>query len=589
MKKCLMQARIGLSRGKTESDRMAYLSFLIHEEPMIMVLEIIITCLVYFLPVLFSMLWTRVLSQFDHLNYQEIVLMCLVGGLNVAYFWFTESLDTIFRNKVSVAMQTRIHEKSKELCVEEFDSPVKNVIIERSREIFSYGDGLEYLFSVLKMCSCMLSWVSAIILSSSYHPAVVLVFVVLPIGILVKLHISKKVVLITDSITMDKRSEEDLAKYLIEFNTIKETKINNLKNFMISKWERAKQRTIVKKKRIRLLEAGSTFILEIVDVIVYGSCIGILFFLYHENEITIAEIVGLFYLLSSIKNNIQKLVDAMSEYRTISGYVDQGFKMFSLRSDKTEGQIDYGDKVQMICLRDVSYTYDNNTVPAVKNVELKVRQGETIAIVGDNGAGKSTLAKLLCGLYFPSRGNIAINGVNTKAIAADDRFRPITAVFQDYNHYGMTVTENIVFKKDPPSSTIKELMKKKLKFIADLPEGDETILMKEFSGQELSGGQWQQIAIVRAWAKEADIIVLDEPTSAIDPQRENELYSDFRKILQNKIGVIISHRLGITSLADKIVVMDKGIIVEEGTQDELLAKGGIYAKMWNEQKSLYID
>ena len=588
MKKCLMQARTGLNRKKAENDGIAYLSFLIHEEPVMMVLEIMITCLVYFLPVLFSLLWTSVLNQFDQLNYQEIILMCLVGGLNVSYFWFTESLDTIFRNRVSIAMQSRIHEKGKELCVEEFDSPVKNTIIERSREVFSYGDGLEYLFSVLKMCSCMVSWVSAMILSGSYHPAAVLIFIVLPIGILVKLYVSKKVVLITDSITVDRRREEDLVKYLIEFNTIKETKINDLKDFMINKWETAKQRTVVNKKWIRRLEADSTVILEIVDVSVYGCCIGFLFFLHYENKITIAEIVGLFYLLSSMKNNIQKIVDAISEYRTLNGYVDRGFKIFSLRSDKKESQIDYGDNVQMICLRDVSYTYENNTVPAINKVSLKVQQGETIAIVGDNGAGKSTLAKLICGLYFPSKGNVEINGITTKVMGSD-RFRPITAVFQDYNRYGMTVTENIVFKKDPPSSKAKELMKEKLKFIADLPEGDETLLMKEFSGQELSGGQWQQIAIVRAWAKEADIIVLDEPTSAIDPKREIELYSDFRELLQNKIGIIISHRLGVTSLADRIVVMDNGAIVEEGTKDELLAKDGIYARMWNKQKSLYVD
>lgn len=247
-----------------------------------------------------------------------------------------------------------------------------------------------------------------------------------------------------------------------------------------------------------------------------------------------------------------------------------------------------------IRFENVSFTYPGNSQPALRNISLHLKPGEKLAIVGENGSGKTTLIKLLTRLYTPDSGRILLDGVDLQAWNVDALRQRIGVIFQNFVRYQFTVGENIgVGDVDNINNTTywqtAAQKGKAHSFIERLPQQFQTQLGKWFkSGQELSGGQWQKIALARAFMRtQADILVLDEPTSAIDAQAEFEIFNHFRALTQNQMVFLISHRFSTVRMADKILVIDNGEVVEQGTHEELLAKDGVYARLFMLQAAGY--
>ncbi len=247
-----------------------------------------------------------------------------------------------------------------------------------------------------------------------------------------------------------------------------------------------------------------------------------------------------------------------------------------------------------IRFENVSFTYPGSTKPALKDISLHLKPGEKLAIVGENGSGKTTLIKLLTRLYTPESGRILLDGLNLEEWDLDELRRRIGVIFQNFVRYQFTVGENIgvgdVEKLE--DETAWEIAAEKgmaQPFIERLPDGFTTQLGRWFkSGQELSGGQWQKIALSRAFMRNsADILVLDEPTSAIDSQAEYEIFDRFRNLTKDKMVVLISHRFSTVRMADKIVVIEQGEVLETGTHEELLQANGRYATLFSLQAQGY--
>lgn len=240
----------------------------------------------------------------------------------------------------------------------------------------------------------------------------------------------------------------------------------------------------------------------------------------------------------------------------------------------------------------VSFAYPGNENVILKDVNLSVREGETIAVVGENGAGKSTLAKLLLGLYLPKDGDVLIGGCSTREISPDAVFKKASGVFQNFQRYKMTLRQNIsisdsvhVQEENRLIQVVKEVnMEEKS---GELTEGVDTMLAREFGGTDLSGGQWQRIAIGRGLYREHEMIVLDEPTASIDPLEESRVYRQFAELSKGKTAIIITHRIGSARLADRIVVMGKGTIAGIGTHEELLKDNETYRAMFEAQAQWY--
>ncbi len=241
-------------------------------------------------------------------------------------------------------------------------------------------------------------------------------------------------------------------------------------------------------------------------------------------------------------------------------------------------------------LENVCFAYAGTETPVLKNVSLNIQPGETLAVVGENGAGKSTLVKLLARLYDPTQGRILIDGIDSRELPLAALHRQIAFVFQGFSRYEATAAENIAYgdwerllERPEEVAAIAERAGISA-LLRELPRGLDTLLGRSFGERDLSGGQWQQIAIARAFARRAAILILDEPTSNLDARSEYNLFMRFRELAEGRTTILISHRFSTVAMADRIAVLDAGEIVEYGTHRELLEKNGSYAALYRLQQ-----
>lgn len=261
--------------------------------------------------------------------------------------------------------------------------------------------------------------------------------------------------------------------------------------------------------------------------------------------------------------------------------------------DKTNAFSLAKDQTPEIEFEDVSFTYPGQTSPVFNKINLSISPGEHVALVGENGAGKSTLIKLLLRFYLPDSGRILINGHDIKDIAIESWYAQLATLFQDFNHYPFPISENIEVG-DSSAKTNKDKLTKAGKFgnvdkmVEGYQYGWETVLDPSFKkGVEPSGGQWQRVALARAFYRNANIIILDEPTSAIDADAEYDIFNSIFEHYKNKSAIIVSHRFSTVRRADRIIVLEDGKIVEQGTHKQLLAEKSIYQNLFSKQAEGY--
>ena len=375
-------------------------------------------------------------------------------------------------------------------------------------------------------------------------------------------------------------------------------------------------------KEVKLLQLGKLFLQRYVDIFrkiykedrnlvlrrgFWGYVLGLLasaafYFAYGwvgfaaiAGAITIGQMtmyIAQFRLGQNAVTNSLTAVNGMYEdnlyLSNLTEYLNH--KVPETTGNKTAGP----DPSDGIRIENVSFFYPGSNIPALNKVNLHIRPGESLAIVGENGSGKTTLIKLLTRLYQPSEGAIYLEGLDLKEWDIDTLRKKIGVIFQDFARYQLLVGENIGIgdvDELEQDELIEEAAEKGMadEFVKDLPQGYKTQLGTWFKdGKELSGGQWQKIALSRAFMRsKADILILDEPTAAIDARAEAEIFSHFRDLTANKISIIISHRFSTVRMADHIIVLEKAEILEEGSHEELLASDGQYATLFNLQAQGY--
>jgi ATP-binding cassette subfamily B protein len=308
--------------------------------------------------------------------------------------------------------------------------------------------------------------------------------------------------------------------------------------------------------------------------------------------------VGLFISLTLlIFGNMYSSLNESTVYFRFSGYhvnfFDYYHKYFDL-SEHKHGETEVLPPIHDIEFKDVWFRYPNTDRDVLKGLSFKINDGEKVSIVGKNGEGKTTMVKLLLGLFTPDRGDILIDGKSLFQYSAKARSRIFGTVFQDFVRYSISVKENVALGDidaiDNQEALYNAIKKAKAdEFINDLPGKENILLGRDFEGGiDISGGQWQRIAIARAFMGDKPVLILDEPTSQLDPVAESNLYSEFAGMADNKTAIFITHRLASTMITDRIFVIADGKITENGTHDQLIKLGGLYADMFEAQKQWYL-
>ena len=317
----------------------------------------------------------------------------------------------------------------------------------------------------------------------------------------------------------------------------------------------------------------------------------ILFNAVAASEISIGAFAAVFTALRAIFSMMQQIINGhIGNMNQNVGKVNNFVILIDMPEAKGKNvDVGYSDGIE---LKDVSFTYWGKDTPAIDHVSLKVGRNETIAIVGENGAGKSTLVRLLTGIYRPTEGKVQIGGNDTGSVTPEKIYQHISGVFQKVQRYKMCLKDNVALSvPESMGDNVDEAGIRKALNDSDFDcEGLEmdTMLSPEYGGVDLSGGQWQRLSIARGLYRTSDFIVLDEPTAAIDPIEETRVYLQFQKMVKDKIAVIVTHRLGSARMADRIIVMANGKIVDVGTHEELLSRPGKYAEMYQEQAKWYV-
>lgn len=333
-------------------------------------------------------------------------------------------------------------------------------------------------------------------------------------------------------------------------------------------------------------------------VAVLGALVGFGIYLF----IGVKGLYGLFGIGSlvlycgafmQIINGIMKMAVTFGKTAEMAPLVNYYFEIVNTKDDMTYGTMEFDDDKSEIEFKNVSFKYPASDTYALQNVNLKIESGEHLAVVGRNGSGKTTFIKLMCRLYDVTDGEILINGVNIKEYSKESITKLYSVVFQDFKIFSIPLKDNICANEEYDANRFYACLDNSniAHRVEHLPDRENTYLYKDIdqNGVEISGGEAQKLALARALYKNSPVVILDEPTAALDPVAENEIYSRFNSFVQGKTAIYISHRLSSCVFCTRIAVFDKAHLVETGTHQELLNAGGKYSELWNAQAKYYVN
>jgi ATP-binding cassette subfamily B protein len=387
-----------------------------------------------------------------------------------------------------------------------------------------------------------------------------------------------------------------LARLLTEDSAAKEIKLFNLGDTLLTRYVTLFEKFFQEDKSLALRRAIVGFCLGLIATLgFYGSYAWIVWHTL-QGKISLGDMTLYLSIFRQGQSTFQSILSAVGSIYQNNLFMANFFDFLSLEPQMAVAAPPQRPAAPLrrgIEFRGVGFRYPESDEWALRDVNLTIRAGEKIALVGHNGAGKTTLIKLLSRLYDPTEGTIWIDGVDIRALDPLELRQRIGVIFQDFVRYHLPAKENIGFGQIEALDSFERIVESARKsgahaIIEDLPDGYETMLGRWFhAGHELSMGQWQKIALARAFMRNAEILVLDEPTASVDAQTEYEIFRQFQKLTEGKMAILISHRFSTVRMADRIVVIEEGRIAETGSHPELLRREGIYARLFGMQAEGY--
>ncbi|MDZ4846530.1 MAG: ABC transporter ATP-binding protein [Chitinophagales bacterium] len=431
-----------------------------------------------------------------------------------------------------------------------------------------------------------------------FNPWLILILLVAVIPSFVgETHFNEKTYSLSRSWTPERR-ELDYLRYIgASDETAKEIKIFNLPGFIAQRFKKLSDKYYEANKVLAVKRAWWGAALSSLGTLAYYGAYVFILVQAVGGIITVGSLTFLAGSFQRMRGLLQGIMTRFSEITESALYLQDLFDFFritpAIKADSTARKAPK-PFTKGFTFEGVGFKYPGKEEWALRDVSFHLHAGEKLALVGENGAGKTTLVKLLARLYDPAEGRILLDGVDLRDYDLTDLRREIGIIFQDYVKFQMKAAENIAVGEITDLGNRERIQTSAKKSLADavvqrLPEGYEQVLGKRFkNGVELSGGEWQKVALARAYMRDAQLLILDEPTSSLDARAEHEVFLRFSELIAGKTAVLISHRFSTVRMADRIVFLEKGCVRELGTHAELLASGGKYAELFGLQAKGYV-
>lgn len=518
-----------------------------------------------------------------------VILYISVDLVDTLYKYGLQYYKTRFSYGFNLHFNIKILEKASKLKLKDYeDSETYNMISRAQDE--GNGKQLVYIETFMNIFSGIITMISYLLIIISFKPQLVIIIIIVPI---IKYLITKKIGIL--SFDLLKRRTNDLRKsryfqYLMTYGEyFKELKIFNLFSVFIEKYKFYTKKFNDENLCLERKKAVSLSIVSIIETLVDGGLFSYIVYNGYIGTILIGNVLTYMKAITQVKQQMTVVLGTFSEIYKESFFIDQIIDYFQLLETNEERKIVI-NSIENIKIEDLSYKYKEGQDYILKNINLEIKRNETVAFVGQNGSGKTTLIKLIMGFYDDYEGNIYINGIELKKIDQKSLIDKIATVFQDYVKYQATFRENIsygnmsVFEDDSVLYSICEELG-----IKRLIENSENKLDSQIghwfdNGMQISIGQWQKVALARAFIKNAELYILDEPNSALDSIAEADMLKLYEKIIRNHMGIIVTHKFNVlVKRVDRIVVLSEGVISGIGTHESLLKLNSDYRKMYEAQ------
>ena len=539
-------------------------------------------------------------SLLESLRHHLPWLLLLIGARLTSELIFMDSyqryLATQLQDRTLPRLEGALFTKAMALRLELFESPRYYDTLRLARDAIRNESLSEILPYIQQLLVMIVSLVTILVILAGVHWAIPIALGVAGVYVIRRgMQIEQAFIDINVTQTPLKRRRDYWRRLLTERDSAAEVRLYGLQEHFAYSWRRLSERMLEDVRRaFRRVAIPFEVLPAIVLTTLYGSVLAVLVLKAVLGDMTVGTMVALIFVTETFLTRIEDigwrlrdLQEFFSKYRLVRDFLElEGEeRKTGLASPSLTGE--------GIRFEDVGFQYPGSRADALSHVDLHLRPGETLALVGENGAGKTTLTKLLLGLYQPTHGRITVDGVDLAELEPSAWKRAVSAIFQDYVKYSLTVRENIGFgrlEKLPETGALASAARRSsaAEIVDGLPGGYATLMGKEFEdGHDLSEGQWQKLALARLYLRDTDVLVLDEPASALDALAERDLYNQFLSLSESKTVVLVSHRLGSARLADRVVFLHRGRVVQEGTHDELMAAGGPYSELYRMQAEWY--
>ena len=499
-----------------------------------------------------------------------------------------ERLDKVQMNRLQEHLNTRIYTKIAQLSPEYLEVPKINDTI---KQVFDYTqngwDGMnrEIMVNGYTIIAKSVSVVSIALSLWLFHPLLTLIVFIVPIPTLYTTYIGNK--LRFKLIKANSKLVREFTYYqdLMLGPAAKEIKALGLHGFFYEKWKHLSDQYTAEEKKTQVRSAVLSTVSTAISTLASVGANVFAVLLMTAGRISIGALGAVMSLIGTLISDTSELFAAAATFVAKKNEATAFFNLMDLE-DHASGGVAVPE-VSTIKTHDLQYRYPLTDRYVLDDVTLSIDKGEKVAFVGENGAGKTTFVKLISGMLNPSNGDLWIDGVPVETLEPSSRYDAMSAVFQNPAQYNTFTVADNVWLGDPQRPRSQSDIDAALDAAGFDAIEQDTLLGKDIGGTDLSGGQWQKLAIARAYYRDRDFIILDEPTSNLDPLAEADIFRRYIDMARERTVIMVTHRISIAALCDRIVVFAGGHVVEDGSHDQLMAANGEYARLHNEQAQWY--